>query len=152
MTKLMAFLSGATILYVLYLAIFFIVQRHLMYPGPRMQLITEIPSVPELTRKTVHTSAGDEEVLYLPPLVSTPTSTVSAVIFAHGNGEVMDERVTALDGFRTLGMALLLVEYPGYGRSQGAPSEKTIQETMLAAYDFLVSVPIIDPHRVVAYG
>src|SRR5262245_14564582 len=86
MTKLMAFLSGATILHVLYLAVFFLVQRHLMYPGQRVQLITDVPSVPGLMRKTLHTSAGDEEVVYLLPLVSTPTSTVSAVIFAHGNG------------------------------------------------------------------
>jgi uncharacterized protein len=45
-----------------------------------------------------------------------------------------------------------LVEYPGYGRSHGKPSEASIREAQLAAYDFLVRQPAVDPSRIIAYG
>lgn len=49
-----------------------------------------------------------------------PTPTM---IVAHGNGDLIDfwvERVTAL---RRMVFAVLLIEYPGYGRSIGEPSQ-----------------------------
>jgi fermentation-respiration switch protein FrsA (DUF1100 family) len=53
---------------------------------------------------------------------------------------------------RQWGVAVLLVEYPGYGRSSGHPSEATITEGMLAAYDWARAQAGIDPNRIVAYG
>jgi pimeloyl-ACP methyl ester carboxylesterase len=49
-------------------------------------------------------------------------------------------------------MAVLLVEYPGYGRSEGKPSRGTIQQAFEAAYDWALSRPDVDPARVVFYG
>ena len=46
----------------------------------------------------------------------------------------------------------MLVEYPGYGRSRGDPSEESIAQTMAAAYDYLATRPDVDPRRIVAYG
>ena len=74
------------------------------------------------------------------------------LIFTHGNGELIDDW---LDGFeipRAWGLGVMLVEYPGYGRSRGRPSERSIRQAMLAAYDFLATQPDVDPGRIVAYG
>ena len=49
-------------------------------------------------------------------------------------------------------MAVLLVEYPGYGRSAGSPSESSIRETFLAAYDWAAAESGIDTTRIVGYG
>lgn len=57
------------------------------------------------------------------------------MIFGHGNGEVIDYWVSALRGFQERGVGVLLVEYPGYGRSTGSPSERSIRAAMDAAYD-----------------
>ena len=42
---------------------------------------------------------------------------------------------TEFEPLRDAGIGVLLVEYPGYGRSAGRPSEDSITATMLAAYD-----------------
>src|SRR5690606_14605281 len=54
--------------------------------------------------------------------------------------------------YRELGLAVLLVEYPGYGRSGGSPSEASITRAALAAYDRLVARADIDPARIVLHG
>ena len=51
-----------------------------------------------------------------------------------------------------LGMAVLLVEYPGYGFSEGKPSRNTIRETLQVAYDHLANLPIVDRNRMVIWG
>jgi hypothetical protein len=53
--------------------------------------------------------------------------------FGHGNGEVIDYWITAFDGFRERGIGVLLVEYPGYGRSTGSPSGVSIRAAVDAA-------------------
>ena len=47
---------------------------------------------------------------------------------------------------------MLLVEYPGYGRSQGKPSQASITAAMLAAHEWAAARPDLDPRRIVAYG
>src|SRR3954465_13505472 len=45
------------------------------------------------------------------------------IIYAHGNGELIDMRAADFGVPRDSGYAVLQVEYPGYGRSGGSPSE-----------------------------
>ncbi len=74
------------------------------------------------------------------------------VIFAHGNAELIDN--WAFD-FKTLterGVNVLLVEYRGYGRSDGSPSEKGIVTDFTAAYDKVTARDEIDSKRVVFFG
>jgi hypothetical protein len=51
-----------------------------------------------------------------------------------------------------MGMGVLLVEYPGYGRSEGAPSQEKIAEVFRRAYDRLADRPEIDAKRIVLFG
>jgi len=51
-----------------------------------------------------------------------------------------------------MGMGVLLVEYPGFGRSPGLPDEKGITETAVAAYDAVLLREEVDPQRVVLFG
>jgi fermentation-respiration switch protein FrsA (DUF1100 family) len=59
---------------------------------------------------------------------------------------------TRSTGFLERGLSLLLVEYPGYGRSAGKPSQRGIETVMMAAYDRLVARPDVDRTRIIAYG
>lgn len=49
-------------------------------------------------------------------------------------------------------MAVLLLEYPGYGRSSGRPSERSIFEAIRAADDWARTQPEVDATRIVPYG
>ena len=74
------------------------------------------------------------------------------LIFTHGNGELIDDWVGEFELPRSWGMNVLLVEYPGYGRSGGSPSERSIRAAMVAAYDWAGARPEVDLKRIVAYG
>jgi uncharacterized protein len=74
------------------------------------------------------------------------------IMNTHGNGELIDQWAERVLPLREAGAGVLLVEYPGYGRSGGKPSEKSITAAMLAAYDWVVKDPRVDARRVVAHG
>jgi fermentation-respiration switch protein FrsA (DUF1100 family) len=77
-----------------------------------------------------------------------------AVIFFHGNGEIIDyqQRVPSL--WRRLNVSVLLPEYRGYGRSSGAgdPSEEALVADGLKFYDELLRQPEVDPARIIVQG
>lgn len=88
--------------------------------------------------------------MYLPP--ATADKPATAVIFGHGNGELIDYWPNELARFSEMGIGLLIVEYPGYGRSAGSPSQESISETFTRAYDKLAAHPDVDPARIVFFG
>ncbi len=145
----MILLIAGLVALALYLAFVFTMQRRLMYPRPPVPPFSVAEGVEGLE---VLRLGPDEnvEAWYLPPLAgSGPTA---ALIFTHGNGELIDYWAEEFQVVGEWGVAVLLVEYPGYGRSGGSPSQESITRTMLAAYDALVARPEIDPARIVAYG
>jgi pimeloyl-ACP methyl ester carboxylesterase len=74
------------------------------------------------------------------------------LLFAHGNAELINDWPFAFGEPRTWGLAVLLVEYPGYGLSGGSPSQRTIQASFEAAFDWAVAQPDIDARSVILYG
>jgi fermentation-respiration switch protein FrsA (DUF1100 family) len=74
------------------------------------------------------------------------------LIHLHGNGELIDIQTQSVDALRAAGIAVLLVEYPGYGRSTGEPSEETVTATLLAAYDWVKKDSRVDAARIIGYG
>ncbi|HVU64583.1 MAG TPA: alpha/beta hydrolase [Phycisphaerales bacterium] len=77
-----------------------------------------------------------------------------AVMFFHGNAEVIDDIADTpeVEMYSTLGVAVMLVEYRGYGRATGAPSEKAIAADSVRFYDALAGHSGIDPKRIIFYG
>ncbi len=74
------------------------------------------------------------------------------LIYTHGNGELIDFWADRFEPLRAAGINVLLVEYPGYGRSAGRPSESSITATMLAAYDRAAGDPRVDAQRIIGHG
>ena len=95
---------------------------------------------------------GKVDAWFIPPFGGGMAAAAPAVIFGHGNGELIDFWPDKLEGFARLGIALLLVEYPGYGSSAGSPSQDSITQIFVAAYDDLVSRKEIDSSRIVFFG
>jgi hypothetical protein len=61
------------------------------------------------------------------------------VIFFHGNGENLQTVYYAgtFEQFRATGANLLVIDYPGYGRSGGKPSEGSVLESGAAALKWI---------------
>ncbi len=91
------------------------------------------------------------EAWYLPPL--TPEADGGpAVIFAHGNRELIEHWVEPLTPYREMGLAVLLPEYRSYGRSTGIPSEAALLDDFGHFYDRLSAMRQIDRSRIVFHG
>ena len=74
------------------------------------------------------------------------------IIFAHGNGELIDFWADEFLHFTREGISILLVEYPGYGRSKGSPSQESITNAFIKAYDMVAKRDDIDPEKIVFLG
>ncbi len=75
-----------------------------------------------------------------------------AILFFHGNAENIAPYAALGRLAREAGHALLLVDYRGYGRSEGSPSERGIYRDGAAALRYLRARDGIDPARIVAWG
>jgi pimeloyl-ACP methyl ester carboxylesterase len=149
--RVVKILTGAVCIYAAYCVLLFLVQRQVVFP----RYMIPTPAAPDLKVLGIEpwwleTSFGKVEAWYLPPLSAAKPS--PAVIFAHGNGELIDYWPSELGRFASLGAGLLLVEYPGYGRSAGSPSQESISETFMLAYDRLAARKDVDPSRIVLFG
>jgi pimeloyl-ACP methyl ester carboxylesterase len=132
----------------LYFAALYFAQRSLLFPAPLGPLPADSGRA-----EVVHLSltGGDGVALFLAP-TTTPNGPAPLVLFTHGNAELADYWISAFEEMSRWGWAVLLVEYPGYGRSAGTPSEGSINEAVLAAYDWAQRDPRIDSARIVPYG
>jgi fermentation-respiration switch protein FrsA (DUF1100 family) len=130
-------------------ALLFTAQRGLLFPRPDPAGAPPRPADATLVR--LDGRAGPTEAWLLPPRVGSPAP-APVLLFAHGNAELIDHWPPEFDEPRAWGMAVLLVEYPGYGRSAGAPTEASIAAAMAAAFDWVATQPGLDASRIVAYG
>jgi hypothetical protein len=138
---------GAVALAVAWLAFVFVIQRLLIYP--RWLVGPGSPSRPEgFESLWIETPAGRVEAWLLP----AKEGRGPAVIYAHGNAELIDYNVELARAYRERGFSVLLPEYRGYGRSAGAPSEKGIVEDFSCFFDLLAARPEVDPARIVFHG
>ncbi|HXF64591.1 MAG TPA: alpha/beta hydrolase [Caldilineaceae bacterium] len=150
--RILAVLAGiAILLYLVYAGYFYIFQRAILFPRHLLRPPDPAPFVPGLEQMWLETGEGRVEAWYLPPLPAPPAPAPLCII-AHGNGDLIDWWLPSIGGLREMGLGVLLVEYPGYGRSEGLPSQAAIRETFLLAYDTMSRHPQVDPARIVLFG
>lgn len=139
--------------YFAYCCFLFVMQRQIIFPRSHIPYLSEAEkSVPGLEKIWLSTYSGKFETWFMPPLNIRPLKPSPAVIFAHGNAELIDFWPEELQSFTRIGIGVLLVEYPGYGRSEGSPSQKNISHAFNAAYEYLVSRNDVDPNRIILFG
>lgn len=146
MSKLVFAAVAIAVLAFAYLALLYFVQRSLLFPVPPYSPNTNLGRA-EIVRLPL--SGGEAQALFLPPVTGGPAP---LLIFMHGNGELADHWVPDFEEVTAWGVGALLLEYPGYGRSAGSPSEGSINEAARAAFDWARSDSRIDRRRIVPYG
>ncbi|OLC09811.1 MAG: hypothetical protein AUH41_04265 [Gemmatimonadetes bacterium 13_1_40CM_66_11] len=95
---------------------------------------------------------------YLPPATAhtgalrRSTAPFPAVLWFYGNGETIGAIWPIIRDFRPPNAALLVVDYPGYGASEGRATEAGMYEAADLAYNALIARPEIDRQRIYVYG
>ncbi|MBD2175692.1 alpha/beta fold hydrolase [Pseudanabaena sp. FACHB-1998] len=74
------------------------------------------------------------------------------ILFCHGNGGNISNRISYLPIFRELGLATFLFDYRGYGKSEGNPSEIGTYKDVEAAWKYLTQERKIPAQKIIIYG
>ncbi len=75
-----------------------------------------------------------------------------ALIWFPGNMETIEGIAPALSRLRPPGIAVLVLDYRGYGESGGEPTEQDVYSDAEAAWSYLTARPEIDSARIAVYG
>lgn len=81
-----------------------------------------------------------------------PASGPLTALFLHGNAGNISHRSEKIDILRSLGVNVCIIDYRGFGRSEGAPNEQGTYRDALAAYDHLTKALNREPKTIVVYG
>lgn len=76
----------------------------------------------------------------------------ATLLFFHGNAGNISHRLDSLSLFNSLGLSVLILDYRGYGRSEGRPSEKGIYRDAQAAWRYLTEERAIPGDRIILFG
>jgi len=74
------------------------------------------------------------------------------IVVFHGNAGNRADRTALAEAFAGRGIAVLLVDYRGYGGNPGSPSESGLAADARAAVGYVGSRPDVDPSRVAYFG
>ena len=102
------------------------------------------------TDLTIPTEDGERlHAWWIPTRVMPPRG---HVLFFHGNAGNVSHRLEHATALSAAGLDLLLLDYRGYGRSTGRPSEEGLHRDAQAARAALVAGGHVDPARLVYMG
>jgi len=139
-------------IYLAYCGLLFLIQRQMLFPRYLVETPFKDENIPFMEKIWIETGAGKIEAWFLPPDPANEAAPAPAVFFAHGNGELIDFWPHELKKFNRIGIGVFLVEYPGYGRSEGTPSQQNITEAFNRAYDVLIERQDVDPAKIILFG
>jgi uncharacterized protein len=137
-------------LYLAWLGMLYVSQRSVLFPGSGMAWRWNAETLPQRAEMVaVPASFGRVRAVFLRAPVD---HRAPALICFHGNAEFVDQNVGLLLPITSLGVHVLLVEYPGYAGSDGSPSRESLAEAGRVGFDWLAAHPAVDAARIVAMG
>jgi hypothetical protein len=89
---------------------------------------------------------------YLPPVEPIAGGRGPGLLWFYGNGETIAFIAPVIRDFRPTQVAVLAIDYPGYGASGGRATEASLYEASEVAYRALTARAEVDPARIVVYG
>ncbi|XP_071577671.1 protein ABHD13-like [Temnothorax nylanderi] len=113
------------------------------------------PSIFNLPYESIHTKARDGTMLHM-YFVSQPEDRMRkapTLLFLHGNAGNMGHRLLNIaELYHNIQCNILMLEYRGYGLSQGTPSEEGLYMDAQAGIDYLFSRTDINTNEIIVFG
>ncbi len=117
-------------------------------PPEGYELSTAI--IPAFEEMTVRTSDGEDIfAIWVPGADSTNEVTL---IYCRGQDGNISDSWLRLELLHPAGFNMVVVDYRGFGRSTGTPTEDGIRIDMLAVRDEIIATKGVDPNKLVYYG
>jgi fermentation-respiration switch protein FrsA (DUF1100 family) len=139
--------------YLVWICMALVLQRAVLFPRSYAQTMDSPgEGVVGLEQIWLETDEGNVEGWFVPGRGVTADRPGPLVIYAHGNAEVIDYFPYVLAPYTARGVSLMLIEFRGYGRSAGSPSQKRITEDYVHFYDLIATRPEVDRDRIIFHG
>jgi hypothetical protein len=145
---LWSIISIGLILYVSLALLLFIFQAHFIYFPTRS--IEATPAIIGLAYETVEIRT--EDGVNLSGWFIPAEGAKNIVLFFHGNAGNISHRLASIEMYHHLGLNVFIIDYRGYGQSEGQPGEAGTYLDALAAWRYLVEERQIEPARIIIYG
>lgn len=111
------------------------------------------PSNYKLPYESIKIKNKDGFLIHLFLIKQEKSKEVSTLVFLHGNAGNMGQRLSNVSGiYHKLQVNVLMLEYRGYGLSEGTPTESGLYVDAQSALDYLVQREDIDNRRIVIFG
>ena len=151
MTNLIRLLIAAAMIYLALVAFMYLLQSRFVH----------LPHIPGRTLVTTPAALGleydsvelvTEDGITLHGWFVPAKEARGTVLFFQGNAGNISHRLDSLQIFRQLRLNSFIIDYRGYGNSEGRPSEHGLYRDAEAAYHYLVEAREIPPERIVLFG
>ncbi|EFN78368.1 protein ABHD13 [Harpegnathos saltator] len=113
------------------------------------------PSIFSLPYQSIYTKSGDGTMLHM-FFISQPENrmkNVPTILFFHGNAGNMGHRLQNILGlYYNVQCNILMLEYRGYGLSQGSPSEEGLYMDAQAGINYLSTRTDINTNEIIVFG
>ncbi len=141
----------AGILYSLICLYLYLAQARLIfYPHLPSRKLAASPVEIGLEYESVSIKTNDQIIIYgwfVPALEERGT-----LLFFHGNAGNISHRLDSIKIFYDLGLSVLIIDYRGFGRSQGKVSEKGTYLDAEAAWNYLTERKKVPPKKIIVFG
>ncbi|WP_333416176.1 alpha/beta hydrolase [Microcoleus sp. MOSTC5] len=134
--------------------LFFLQTRLLFQPTPTIAKTPDAFNIPyQEVWLPVKARSHKIEKLHGWWLPTANRQSLGTLLYLHGRGFNIGANINQSYRFRQLGFSVLLIDYRGYGRSQGSfPSEARVYEDAETAYNYLVKQRQLSPSEIFLYG
>ena len=148
---ILSILILAGVLYSLTCLYLYLAQARLIfYPHLPSRELAASPGDIGLQYESVSIKTSDQIILhgwFIPASEEKGT-----LLFFHGNAGNISHRLDSLKIFHDLGLSVLIIDYRGYGRSQGTVSENGIYLDAEAAWNYLTEIRKMTSKRIIIFG
>ena len=147
MLKLLLAIAGA---YLLFVAILYMTQARMLYlPHIPSRELSATPEAVGLDYEdvTLETSDGVSVHGWF-----VPGESRHVLLYFHGNAGNISHRVYSIREFHDLGLSVFIIDYRGYGQSNGRPTEQGLYRDGQAAWQYLTDERGIAPEDIIPFG
>lgn len=158
----MAIVAGIAGVYIVLAMVLWAMQERITFPAPRSALPDPVQKIGYGERIELRMQDGTQLVGWYLRAATRPaaggaegsggTAKTPGLLWFYGNGETIGAIWPIIRDFRPPNASLLVLDYPGYGASQGRTTEAGLYEAADLAYNALRSRPEVDPRRIYVYG
>jgi fermentation-respiration switch protein FrsA (DUF1100 family) len=133
---MLKFIFAIAACYVLLVVVVYFMQSRMLYlPGVSGRTLTITPTDVGMDYQDVFIETTDGVTLH-GWFIAGRSSQV--LLFFHGNAGNISHRLDSIRQFQDLGLSVLIVDYRGYGQSEGRTTERGIYRDADAAWQYLI--------------